>query len=272
MSALNFDSVIVAVNAANVRLSGPVDTLYPVGGQLVGNSNAFSQQAVNSAWRKMQAKLADFRYSALQIDTLFSNVPPTGSTDPATQCNINGVNYFDGSGTQSAPILPSNIIRPYELTERPYQAGTNPNLFTRMDIELFSLPRVPKASWNRMWLWKNNAVYLPGALVATDIVMLYAQLLADFVDNSPTTATPWFNQLIPLLGCIDPFADYICREIMIARGDAAGAAAFQISAEANVQLMVNQDTTAPGSVVKASELMKMQDRFSPVGTQVKRGG
>lgn len=273
MSALNFDSLIVAINAANVRLSGKVDTLFPVGGQLIGNSNAYSQQAVNSAWRKTQNKLADLRFSGLQVDTVFTAVAATGSTDPATQANINGANYFDGSAPQVSPVLPSDLIAPYELTER---ANGSNSLFTTMDQELFSLPRVPKQSFNGRWLWKNNAIFLPGATVTTDIAMLYAQLLPDFVDNSPTANARWFNQQIPLLNTIDTFADYICREIMAARGDVAGAAAFQLSAEANAMLMCNQDTTSPGSVLKASELMKMADRFTPTAGQpsgklVKRG-
>jgi hypothetical protein len=263
MSALSLDNLIVAINAANVRLSGKVETLYPVGGQLVGNSNAFSQQAVNNAYRKMQNRMADMRFSGLQTDTVFSNVPVTGSSDPGTQVNINGVNYFDGSTTQVSPVLPANIISPYELSERPYSAGTNLALFTTMDQEMFSLPRVTKQTFNGRWLWKNNSIYMPGATVATDIALLYAQLLPDFVDNSPTASTRWFNQQIPIINTIDAFADYICREIMIARGDANAAAAFQLSADANVALLCGQDIASGSSILKASELMKMQDKYTP---------
>ena len=273
MSSLNFDNLIVAINAANVRLSGKVDTLFPVGGQLVGNSNAFSQQAVNSAWRRLQNRLADLRFSGIQTDTVFTGVAATGSTDPATQAYISGANYFDGSGTQTTPVLPANLIAPYELTER---ANGSNALFTTMDQELFSLPRVPKQAFNGRWLWKNNAIYLPGATVTTDIALLYAQLLPDFVDNSPAASTRWFNQQIPLLNTIDAFAFYICLEIAIARGDGVSAAAFQLGAEASAMLMCNQDTASPGSILKASELMKMADQYTPAsgkpsGKLVKRG-
>ena len=66
MPTAPLDSVIVAINAANVRLNGNVETLQAIGGQIVGNTQAFSQQAVNSAWRKFQARLADLRFSGLQ--------------------------------------------------------------------------------------------------------------------------------------------------------------------------------------------------------------
>lgn len=251
-----YDSVIVAINAANTRLNGRVETLQPIGGQIVGNTNAFSQQVVNDAWRKMQSRLADLRYSGLQTETVFLAVPPAALADPLVQVNIGFTGYFDGVVTQAAPVLPQTLIRPYELNER--QSGTAA-LFTEMDMLLYSIPRVPKANWNRQWLWRANALYLPGALVSTDISMLYAQLLADFADG----ALPWFQQPVPILNCIDSFADYICREIYVARGDMNSAAAIQLSAGDNARLVLNQDTAAPKSIVKASEYGKMRDQFTP---------
>lgn len=251
-----YDSVIVAVNAANTRLNGDVDTLQPIGGQIVGNTNSFSQQVVNDAWRKMQNRLADLRYSGLQTELVFLAVPATASPDPLTQAYIDFTGYFDGVTLQAAPVLPQSLIRPYELTER---ANGSAALFTDMDMILWSLPRVPKASWNRAWLWRNNKLYLPGALVATDISMLYAQLLSDFVDGS----VPWFQQPIPILNCVDSLADYICREIEIARGNAAAAAMFQQSAEDNARLIVNQDSAEGKSILKDSEYGKMRDRYTP---------
>jgi hypothetical protein len=250
------DTVIVAVNAANTRLNGRVDTLQPIGGQLVGNTQSFSQQVVNDAWRKMQNRLADARYSGLQQETLFAAVPAASSTDPALQVNISFSGYFDGMNLLSAPALPAGFIQPYELTER--QNGTT-NLFTEMDQIFFSLPKVPKQNWNREWLWRSNAIYLPGALVSTDIFLLYAGLLVDFQDG----ALPWFQQPIPILNSIDCLADYICREIEIARNNAAGAMAFQQSAEDGARLICNQDSSGPKSIYKTSEFGKMQDRFTP---------
>lgn len=267
MPTAPYDTVIVAINAANTRLNGRVETLEAIGGQIVGNTNAFSQQVVNDAWRKMQGRLAEFRYSRLQQEVLFTSVPPAATTDPAAQVNINFTGYFDGVNTQAAPFLPATLLQPYELTER---ATGSAALFTEMDKILYSLPRVPKANWNRQWVWRGSALYLPGALLTTDISMLYAQLLADFVDS----AVPWFQQPAPILNCVDSLADYICREISVARGDLNAAAAFQLSAEDNARLVLNQDTTAPKSIAKTSEYGKMADKFTPPSgsdtNQVKR--
>jgi len=256
--AAPFDAVIVAINSANVRLNGKVETLQAIGGQLVGNTNSFSQQAVNNAWRKLQAKLADLRYSDIQAEVVFTAVPANTSADPMVQVYIDNAGYYNGSTVVAAPVLPATLIRPYELSER--QNGTTA-LFTGMDPLLYSIPRVPKAVWNRQWLWRNTKFYMPGATVATDIAMTYAALKPDFLDAT----LPWFQQDIPILNCIDAFADYICREIYVARGNMAAAAALQQSAEYNATLICNQDAVGAGSIAKSSERGKMRDQYTPGG-------
>ena len=256
MATPPYDTLFEIITAANTRLNGAVETLAPIGGQIVGNSNSFSQQVVNDAFRKMQNKLADLRYSGLQSDALLTNVPAAATTDPAAQCYIGYDGYFDGVTLHSAPVLPQNMIRPYELTERPN--GTT-QLFTEMDPLLWALPRVPKANWNRQWLWRADTLFLPGALVNTDISLLYAAFFPDFVDST----VPWFQAMVPIMYCLDSFADYICREIYVARGDSAGAAAAQLSAEANARLIINRDTAGGKSIRKYAEYQRMADDYTP---------
>lgn len=251
-----FDSVITAINSAQVRLNGVLETLVPTGGQLLSNTNSFSQQAVNSGWRKLQNKLADLRYSGLQSDTVFLAVPAVDGTDPATQVSIGFDGYYDGATTVAAPALPATLIRPYDLTER---ISGSAALFIEMDVAPWSLPRVPKLQWNGQWLWRNNAIWMPGAVTVTDISMTYAALLADFIDAT----LPWFNQPMPILNCMDAMADYICCEIKIAQNDAAGAVAFQASAEDKTAMLLNQDTASGKSVLKGSQYQQMAGRFTP---------
>jgi hypothetical protein len=244
---LPYDPVITAVNAANTRLNGKVETLEAIGGQIVGNTNSFSEQVVNNAWRKAMARLADLRFSELQAEVVFLNVPATASNDPVTQVYIDGIGYFDGLAVVAGggPVLPAALIRPYDLSERAAGSGA---LFTQMDPLLYSLPRVPKANWNRQWLWRNAKIYMPGALVNTDIAMTYANRFADFVDG----LVPWFQQQIPILNAVETLACYICQEIYIARKDVASAEAMRLLAEDAAALMCNQDAVGAASIQKAS--------------------
>lgn len=254
--AAPLDNLIVAINSANTRLNGVVETLVATGGQLSGNTNSFSQQIVNNGWRKLMNRLADLRYSGLQNDTVFLSVPPLSGTDPATTVSLGYDGYYDGSTTVPSPALPATLLRPYELTERISGSGGN---FLEMDNPPFSLPRVPKLQWNGQWIWRDNAIWMPGALVPSDIAMTFAALLADFVDG----ALPWFSQPIPILNAVDSLADYICCEIKIAQEKMDAAVAFQASAEDKAAMILNQDTASGKSVLKSSQYQQMANRFTP---------
>lgn len=280
--AAPYDIVNTAINAAKIRLSDSVDTLSPVGGKLLDNTNAFTQQTVNNAWRKMQQYLMELGYSGVKQETTFSNVPACTTTDTTVQVFLNYNGYFDGTTLQVSPVLPQNFVRPLDMWERIYQAGTNPAALLEMDIIQNGLPGVTKTLWNRMWEWRDDTLYMPGATDATDLRIRFFGFFSDFVDvgGSPgpnqTANAPWFQQPIPVMQCIDSLADYICREIEIARQNAAGASLFEMSAQSNAQLILNRDSAQPKAILKASEYGKMQDRFTPgIGgnTQpIKRGG
>jgi len=256
--AAPFDTVITAVNAANVRLNGKVETLQAIGGQLVGNTNSFSQQVVNNAWRKLQAKLADLRYSDIQAEVVFTAVPAITSADPMVQVYIDHAGYFNGSTVVANPVLPATLIRPYDLSER---ANGSTALFTQMDPLRYAIPRVPKTLWNRQWIWRNAKLYMPGATGITDIALVYGALKPDFLDAT----LPWFQQDIPILNCTNPLADFICCEIYVARGNMAAAAALQQSAEYGASLMCDQDSVGSRGVQKLAEFGKMRDQYTPGG-------
>src|SRR5215831_15943213 len=115
--AAPYDIVNDVINEAKVRLGDKIDTLVAIGGQMLGNTQPFTQQLINNAWRKMQEYLADLGYSGLKAETVFVNVPACTSADATVQVYLNYEGYFDGATVQSAPVLPQNLIRPYDLWE-----------------------------------------------------------------------------------------------------------------------------------------------------------
>ncbi len=267
-----YDTVFAVMLAAKGRLNDFINTLYPTGGQILKNTQDFSHAMVDSAWRKLQEKLADLKYSGIEQESNFIGVPQAATIDPLVQVYLGYAGYFDGNVLNAGFALPQTLIRPYTLWER--QSGTGAAM-TDMDEIKNGLPSIPKATWNRQWEWRDDVLYMPGATVSTDIRMRFAQYFADFADNSPLANQPWYAQVVPIMRCMDSFADYICREFEIARGNPDAAMAFQASAEANAGLIVNRDTTQPGATFKASEFGKMADKYTPTKggpaqTQVKR--
>ena len=267
MPTTPYDSCTVAINQAKTRLNDDVTTLAAVGGKVLDNTQAFTQQVTNGAWRKLQEFLAELGYTGLKQELTFAAVPACVSSDPLVQVYLNYQGYYDGATLQSAPVLPQNFIRPYDLWER---ASGSSALLTEMDVVLNGLPSVPKSIRNIQWEWRDDVLYMPGATVITDLRIRYAGAFSDFVDVGgsatwpyQTINTPWFNQPIPIMRCIDSFADYICRELSIARGDMDAAAAFQASAEMNARKLVGRDTAQPKAIYKAAEYSKMRDRYTP---------
>jgi hypothetical protein len=260
---------MTAINAAKSRLNGNIETLYPVGGQILKLAQPHSQQICNLAYRKMQEFLASLKYSGVEQEIAFTgatSVPAITVNDPLVQVWMSYSNYFDGTTQQASPVLPQSLIRPYQLWER---ASGSAVLLTEMDEVINGLPSVPKMPWNRQWEWRDDVLYMPGATVVTDIRMRYGSYFADFADNSPTAATPWYAQPILVMRSVDALADYICREVEIARQNPDAAMAFQASAEANARLLVGRDTTQAQATGSAAQLGKMQDRYTAVAGKPK---
>lgn len=136
-----YDTVINVINEAKVRLGDKIDTLAAIGGSILDNTQPFTQQLVNNAWRKMQEYLAELGYSGLKQETVLINVPACTSTDTTVQVYLGFDGYFDGTTVQSAPVLPQNLIRPYDLWERVYESGANANPMLEMDYILNEIGR-----------------------------------------------------------------------------------------------------------------------------------
>lgn len=277
-----YDTVTTVLNAAKIRLNDDVPTLQAISGKLLDNTQPFSQQLVNNAWRKMQQYLMELGYSGMKFEISLSNVPACTSSDPITQVSLSYAGYFDGSNQLVSPLLPQNMVRPLDLWERVFAVGPNTAAMLEMDNIVNGLPAIPKLIWNRQWEWRDDAIYMPGATSATDLRIRFFGYFADFVDvggsagPNQTPNTPWFNQPVPVMQCLDSLVDYCCREVNISRGEEGAAAAFEMSARANAQLILNRDSAQPKAILKSSEYGKMQDRMTPssgANTQpIKRGG
>lgn len=264
------DVVQTILNTAKVRLNDNVNTLQSVSGSLLGMNQYQTLQIVNVAWRRMLQWLQDLGAEGVREEGLIANIPACASTDPVSQVYLDFGGYFDGvtyhTGTNE---LPPDLLRPLRLWERVYVVS-NTNPLYDMDYEIGSLPSVAKGVWNKLWTWRQDKLYMIGATGAFDIRMSYIGLFVDFQDVGSSTSlwyqvvnTPWFGQPVPITQCEDAFADWICSEVEIARQDAASALAFQMNAKDKTQLILNRDTLQPKFIMKASELQKMQDRYTP---------
>lgn len=226
-----YDTVETVLQAARVRLN---DAIQSIDGEVLTDTAPFTQTIVLLAWRRLQEYLAEMGIVRPQREAILTGVPPVAVLDPAVQVFLNWTNYFDGMNYWNVPVLPQDLLLPLRLWERP--TGQNAD-FAPMDNWLDGLPAWGKASCNRIWEWREDSIFLPGALQTMDIRLRYAAYLPDFVT---TAQTQWYNQPVPIARVLDPFAYFICSEMANARGDVDGAA-FDTKAQAAAKRVFNRE-------------------------------
>lgn len=216
-----FDTVDAAMNTARVRLN---DCPLSLSGNLLSDTQPYTQTIYNDAWREFQRDLAQYGDPACTNEFISYSLPIVANIDPYTTVYLGQANYFDGVSFYSQPVvnlLPQDCICPLRIEER---LGGSINLFNEMTPCDNGIPKGPKTTYLRYWEWRSagpgngNAIFMPGATVPRDVYVRYAAFLPDAVANSPIINTPWYQQPIPMLRVSDILAYYIAAEFAYSRG------------------------------------------------------
>ncbi|MDE2099613.1 MAG: hypothetical protein KGL39_20340 [Patescibacteria group bacterium] len=255
MPTAPYDYLETVVQTARVRL---LDAVQSLAGEIITDAAPFTPTMVNAAWRRMQEYLAMRGFAAFNRDLILSGVPAWASGDPGVFVWFNWTEYFDGVNAHAAPVFPQDMIMPFDLYER--QSGSN-GIFVPMDQVFNGLPTANPGSsagardiLNRLWEWRGEAIYMPGATTTTDIRLRYAAYLADFtsaVANWPTTQ-------VPIMRCLNSFAWFICAEAARARGDLDAGGFDQLGMD-SAEYIWNRDYQQGRSLYKRAELGKVPD-------------
>jgi hypothetical protein len=240
-----YQSANAILLAAKARLNEQLPTLAAVSGKLVDNTQAFSQQIFNNAWRQLQNFLANLGYSRLTREVIVFALPAVQTSDPGIQAFINWTNYFDGVNFWNSPVLPPDFTYPLKVWER--WSGQNlPFPQEPMEMMLDGLPNLcPKQVYNCFCDWREDSLYLPGSLMTTDLRFRYVTLLPDIQDNTPVSGSRWFQQPVPIYNCLDAMAWYIVFEIANARiqqGDEVDVDGLRQRAENAARQIFNRDS------------------------------
>jgi len=259
-----YDSLQSILEASRVRLN---DAIASIGGEVLTNTAVFSQRTCNNAWRRLQDMLCALgmaRFKKMGIIyalPVVSQLPPATSPDPGAQVWMNWNQYFDGFNFFPNPTLPADFISPLWVRERVTSLANAPTNFLKMDRLLNGIPATPKQYRNWTWDWHDDALYLAGATSLIDLQIWYESYLPDFIDIG---GTPWYNSKVAIPRCLDPLANLICAEMAGARGD-LDAGSFIAAATDGVMRLMDREILQPHSLVKASELGKMPDQYTPSG-------
>lgn len=169
----------LANDVLNLARSIVNDAALALSGNLLSNSQPYTFEFLNTAYRKLQRNLVNNNVETFVKDTQLLQVPVVDPIDPATQIYVSYIGTFDGTGMHANPILPPDLIIPWRLWER----STNTN---QIYVEMFpvndGLPSRPQVSWLREWDWITDKLYMCGATQVNDVRLRYIAYLPDLTD------------------------------------------------------------------------------------------
>jgi hypothetical protein len=185
------------------------DAAQGIQGDVLADSQPYTFVYLNSAYQFLQDELANNGEEIFKKEVVFTGMTPVVNIDPATQVFIYDQGYNDGGTTHVAPSLPQDLIVPLRLWER--QSGTM-NYFCRMLKANDGLPAKGKSSFNQYWEWRGDSIYMPGALLTTDMRLSYVAYLPDLTDGTST---------VQIRRATNALAYLTAAEFALARGSAA---------------------------------------------------
>ena len=211
------------------------DAIQQLSGDILKDSQPFTQQMANSAWLRLQQYLANLGFTRLIDEVIISAVPVCASSDPASQCWIDWTGFYDGTQLWVNYAFPEKCSFPLKVWDR--VSGFNSGWGEPLHVLMDGLPATFKYPRNGIAEWRNDKLYIPGTTVPVDLRIRYAQFFPFFETQGDTQ---WYQQPVPIVGCLDALADYICVEACDGRDD-VDSSTFKGRAEAEAKLIFNRD-------------------------------
>lgn len=231
-SSAPYQTANTVMNTARVRMN---DAIQSLGGDILKDTQPFTQTMVNSAWMRLQQYLANLGFARLIDETIITGIPICMSSDPATQCWIDWTGFYDGTQVWTGFALPQKCQFPLKLWDRVsgFNSGWGAPICNVMD----GLPATFKYPRNGIFEWRNDRIYMPGTSMPFDLRVRFAQFFPFFETQGETQ---WYDQPVPIVGCLDSLADYMCVEASDGRDD-VDSQQFKTRAEGEAKLIFNRD-------------------------------
>jgi len=184
----------------NDTFAGATNT--PGEGVVMPDTNPDLLTFMNAALRSTYAGLRNVGDPELILDNyLLLGIPPLAGPDPTIQVSVAYTGYYNGSTWNSAWALPAGCFRVERIWERWSGSETS---FSPMQPAPFGLPPCQQVDRMGQWETRQNAIWMPGALVAIDLRMRAFITIPDFL--SPV-AIDFSTTYVPILNCQNAVAD-----------------------------------------------------------------
>lgn len=255
VAQVNSPTTLTLLNSAGAQTAVAYSAVIPTG-DVFADSQAYVLPTVNLAWRKLQEQLESASHPRMRNETVLYQIPVVASLDPAVQQFINWSNFFDGVNllspdtTFGLPTLPQDFMAPLEIWERRSLGNAsvvNMNGFHEMKPTVGHLAAIGKGSSNNTWDWREDALYVRGAILPTDWRVSYRAYLPDIV---PVTEG-FFLTPVPIMRCARALSYYCAAEFVEPRGGTL-AQSFTMQGDAATEMINNRE----GKVLQFSTIRR----------------
>jgi len=149
---------------------------------------------LNQAKRIVEHELANNGVEFNIKETVMTNFLPCASPDPTVQVWVSQSGYFDGATNYQNPQLPGDLIIPLRLWER--FSGTQ-NQFCQITPAKDGIDGyVSHTQQFRLYDWRTDAIYFPGAQATNDVRMRYVSYSPEL--TGPTSVVPFRRSAIAI--------------------------------------------------------------------------
>jgi hypothetical protein len=173
----------------------------PQGGIIATNDAPFTLPFLNEAIGWVYRKLRNIGDPALILDNyLVLGLPALTGPNPAVQVSLGFLGYFDGFAMHSQWTLPSGAMGIDRVWCRVSGTGLN---FYPMHARPDGLPPVMQVSTQRIYEYRQNALWMPGALEQTDLRIRCKITLPPILGPNIDFATTY----VPVIDSFDAIVD-----------------------------------------------------------------
>lgn len=224
-----YDTIEYVLNKTRVILN---DSAQSLSGALFSDTQPYVGEYLNLGWRRLQRKLTNSGFELFIKEAFFLNVSPVPSValDPATEVYISFTGFWDGSQMHNSPVLPVDMVGPLKMWERP--SGQLANLMEMYPVN-DGLPIRPQAIVMSQWDWRNDSIYMKGALQALDMKIRYNSYFPDL----PTAPISFASTPVPILRSADALSCYVAAAFASARGSQAAGQILQMGDDYAAQMV-----------------------------------
>ena len=187
----------------------------PGEGRTLTDDAPFTIPYINSSIQTVSRKLENNNVRTYTVDEFFMYPTAMPNVDPGMQCTISYTGYFDGTGNNPVPVLPSDLLVPLDLWERPFGSTLD---FMPM-TQVSPLPSVLQGPRFGVWEWRNQQICLLGCTQQMQLRLRYkSKVIPTFVPADLTTG--FANIIVGITDVGDILALEIAKRYCVARSAA----------------------------------------------------